>query len=115
MHYTKVIKKRGSFRYLLNKGKSVRSNSISIYYSFINKTYNTFGVCVSKKNGNSISRNKLKRWVREVYKINEPFLKKGLNVVILVKKDITFKDVDFYILKEEIEMILRKENLYENT
>lgn len=92
----------------------MRGKKITIYYSFINKKYNTFGVCVSKKNGNSVSRNKIKRWVREVYKINEESLKKGLNIVFLVKKDVTFKNANYNELKLEIEKLLLEEKLYEN-
>ena len=115
MRYTRVIKKKGSFRYLFNKGKVSRGKIITIFYSYLNKDYNTFGICVSKKNGNSVSRNKLKRWVREVYKEQELSLKKGLNIVFLVKKDVTFKTSSYHDIKEEIEDIFRKENLYENS
>ena len=44
---------------------------------------NNLGICVSKKHGNSVVRNKLKRWVREAYYSLENSLDKNYNIVIL--------------------------------
>lgn len=113
MKYTINIKKKGTFRYLINKGKYFNSKNLIVYFIENKKQTNTVGVCVSKKNGKSVHRNKMKRWVREVYKDEEKLLKKGLTIVFMYKKNIKIEDVDYYKIKEDIINAFKKLNLYE--
>ncbi len=108
-----VIKKKGTFKYLFNRGYSVKGKYLSLYYVVKDRKINNFAVCVSKKNGNSVSRNKLKRWVREVYKINEEKLKCGIMIIISMKKDITMKDVVYEDIKKDLENLFEEAKLYE--
>lgn len=75
---------------------------------------NYFGICVSKKNGNSVNRNKLKRWVREIYKNEEKSLKRNYNIVILFKKSCSFENVDYNKLSEDIKKCFMELKLYED-
>lgn len=113
MKYTSSIKKKGTFRYLINKGKFARGKYLVVYLVINNKPNNVIGICVSKKNGISVHRNKMKRWIRELYKIEENKLKKGLTLVIMYKKDIKIDDVDYYKLKGELFSLFEKLDLYE--
>ena len=108
-----MVKKKGTFKYLFNKGNIYRGKYLSMYSSLSNKNNNYLGVCVSKKNGKSVRRNKLKRWVRETYYINEAKLKKGITIIFVLKKEITKLDVDFKLIKDEIEFMFNEANLYE--
>lgn len=117
MKFTLTIKKNGAFKNILNSGKFKSAKYISVHYK-INKNklylnHNFLGICISKKNGNSVCRNKMKRWVREVYKDEEKKLKKGLNIVVLYKKNIHINDIDYYKIKEEIIKCFKDLNLYE--
>ena len=84
MKFTLRIKKSKTFKYILKKGKYVKGEFLTIHIckTKYENSINFFGVCVSKKNGNSVQRNKLKRWVREVYKSEEQKLKKGYNISV---------------------------------
>ena len=75
---------------------------------------NFFAVCVSKKNGNSVIRNKLKRWVREAYKQEELNLKLGYNIIILYKRTTKVGEINFHIIHEDIVNCFRKLDIYEN-
>ena len=114
-----MIKKNNVFRYILKKGKYAKGKYIVIHVS--NKKViknsidncNYLGICVSKKNGNSVNRNKLKRWVREIYKNEEEKIKKNNNIVILFKKKCCFEEVNFNMLSEDIIECFKELNLYE--
>ncbi|MEG1008327.1 MAG: ribonuclease P protein component [Clostridia bacterium] len=108
MKNTLSIKKKGTFKYLINKGKYLASKHIVVYYILNNRKINNFGICVSKKNGISVHRNKMKRWTREVYKEVEDSFKMNITLVIMFKKSTKLDDLDYYILKDEITSSLYK-------
>ncbi|MNI54939.1 hypothetical protein D3C73_1098610 [compost metagenome] len=55
----------------------------------------------------------MKRWVREVYKDEEPLIKKGYNIVVLYKKGVTLNVLDYYKVKEDIKKAFKGLDLYE--
>lgn len=106
---TSSLKGSINFRKTLKKGKYTKSKTIGIYFLPTKKTdRNYLGICVSKKNGNSVIRNRLKRWVKETYKEAEPTLKTGYNIVVLFKKEIVGKEVSFSQLNQEIRLLLEE-------
>jgi len=110
------LKKTFDFRKTLNYGQFASGEYITIYVLKRNKSEkqdeNLFGICVSKKHGNSVVRNRLKRWARESYKEIEDNIKLGNIVVILYKKDIKEKidneELDFFKVKQDMEKALKK-------
>lgn len=115
MKFTRRIKKGKTFKYILKKGNYISGKYLVLHVCQTKYShYNFFGVCVSKKNGNSVQRNRLKRWVREVYKLEEEKLKKGYNLVFLYKKTTTIEQLNFHIIKEEMSHSLKKIGLYEH-
>ena len=113
MKFTLRIKDSRVFKYILRKGKYRKNKNICVHITKNKGHFNYFGVCVSKKNGNSVNRNKLKRWAREVYKVNENSLKRGYNIVIIYMKNATVCDLNYNMLKEEIYSCFKELNLYE--
>jgi len=111
--YTISIKKKGTFKYLINKGRFSRQKYLVVYLIRNSKPSNVLGICVSKKNGISVHRNKMKRWIREIYKTEEIKLKKGLTIVVMYRKDTKIEDVDYYKLKEDLVKAFEKLDVYE--
>lgn len=116
MKFTLMIKKKKAFKYILKNKNYVTKNNVSVYACIIRKKadINFFAVCVSKKNGNSVQRNKLKRWAREAYKLEEDKLKKGYNILILYRKNATVTNMNFNIVYKEIINCFKELDLYEN-
>ena len=119
MKSTFIIKENNIFRYILKKGKYAKGNYlvVHIYNKNIVKgqpvNTNYLGICVSKKNGNSVERNRFKRWVREIYKNEEEKLKKNLNIVILFKKTSNIENVNYNKISEDITKCFKELEIYE--
>ncbi|MCX8075124.1 MAG: ribonuclease P protein component [Clostridia bacterium] len=112
MKFTMSIKKRGTFKYILKKGKYFKGLYIVVYISKSGSN-NHLGICVTKKHGISVNRNKMKRWVREVYKNEEDKLKRGYNIIVMYKKGVTINDLDYFKIYEDIKKCFKGLDLYE--
>ncbi|MGN1013350.1 MAG: ribonuclease P protein component [Clostridia bacterium] len=118
MKYTLRIKKNKVFKYIFKKGEYAKGKYVVVHScktkmaDEVEDSMNFFAVCVSKKNGNSVQRNRLKRIAREVYKQEEKFLKRGYNYVVMYKKDTIAKEIDFNIIKDDIIYCFKELNLY---
>jgi len=112
MRYTKSLKGSVNFKRVLKQGKYVSGKILAVYVKKNNlDNENNLGICVSKKHGNSVTRNKLKRWAREAYYFYEKDINQGYNVVILYRKDVLVNELDFNVVKGEIRSLFAKIDL----
>lgn len=103
-----MLKKNYEFKSVLTKGKYYAGGLIDIVVFKNNLSINLLGLAISKKAGNSVRRNKIKRIIRENYRLLEDEMKTGYSLVILWKKNADFDKLSFNNIKSDFEKIYKK-------
>lgn len=114
MKKTKMLKKNYEFRNVLTKGKYYSGKNIEAFIKDNNKNCNFLGLAVSVKIAKAVKRNKIKRLIRENYKILEPQLANGKSIVFLWKKKVNVKNATFDNIKSDMNSIFEKSNIKNN-
>lgn len=83
--YTVSLKENRQFRRLYAKGKSAVSPYLALYYRKSNAPVSKLGITVSGKLGNAVVRNKIRRRLREAYRIHEDLFLPGSTLVIVAR------------------------------
>ncbi len=80
-----TLKKNSDFRRLYAKGKSA-VNPYMVVYCRRNRTgENRLGYTVSVKLGHAVLRNRMRRRLRELVRLNSPRMKSGWDIVIVAR------------------------------
>jgi len=86
------IKKKSEIQFLLRNCIRIKENSFNIFYKTNEENHDRFCVLVSRKVGNAVTRNKIKRTCREVFRKeirrNPPFL----DILIQIRPGIKIKN-----------------------
>lgn len=111
MKKTKMLKKNYEFKKVLSKGKYYSGKNIEAFIKNNNKNYNFLGLAISVKTAKAVRRNKIKRLIRENYKILEPKIKDGQSIVFLWKKKANIENATFDNIKDDMNNIFDKANI----
>lgn len=95
---TNRILKSGDFKFIKKMGCKKISPHFVLYYKNTDSLHSRIGLTVSKKNGNSVQRNKQKRIIREFFRKNKSNFKKN-DFVLIVRKSI-YNKTHFMIVNE---------------
>ena len=100
------IKKNEEFDEIINQKHSFGSASFVCYVANRKEEHARVGISVSKKLGDAVHRNKIKRQVREmVYHILD-FEECQMDLIFIVRKG--FLDKDFMTNQEDLEKLVKK-------
>ena len=84
------IKKSSNFKYVYSRGKSVSDRNLVLYIARNGMNINKVGLSVSKKVGNSVTRNRIRRLIKEAYRLNKKGFKKGYDLVFIARANAAF-------------------------
>ncbi len=80
-----TLKKNSDFRRLYAKGKSAVTPYLVVYTRPNRLGENRLGYTVSVKLGHAVVRNRVRRRLREIYRLNAPQLRQGHDIVIVAR------------------------------
>lgn len=95
------LKKNTDFRKVYKRRNSM-ANKLLIIYILNNKSeVNRVGFTVSKKVGNSVVRSRVKRLMKESYRLNEDKITQGYDIVFVARDNVakaSYKEVESAML-----------------
>ncbi|GAA0415697.1 MAG: ribonuclease P protein component [Bacillota bacterium] len=107
------IKKNEEFQYTFKCGKSFANRQLVIYY-VEKKGQNHFriGLSVGKKIGNAVTRNRIKRYLRQAFQELEEKIAYPHDIVIIARHPA--KQMEYHEIKKSLTHLLYKERLLKN-
>ena len=107
---TQGLKKDSDFRKVYKHGKSFANRNLVMYMLDNKSDYTRVGISVSKKVGNAINRNKIRRRIKEAYRLNiDENVKNGYDIIFIARvscNEAEYKDID-----KAINHLVKKSNL----
>lgn len=85
MEFTVTLKKNHEFRRLYAKGKSAATATLAVYCRKNGSGRNRIGYTVSNKIGHAVTRNRVRRRLREIYRLHEGEFRRGSDIVVVAR------------------------------
>jgi ribonuclease P protein component len=106
------IKKNKDFQKVFQKGKSM-ANRQFVIYMLDQPDIKDFriGLSVSKKIGNAVTRNKVKRLIRQVFLEEKDNIAKGKDYIIIARKPSA--QMNYHEVKKSLVHLFIKMNIYQ--
>ncbi len=100
------IKKQAEFQRIFQKGKRVFSPSLTILYRPDERT--KMGISVGKRHGKSVQRNRVKRLLREAFRLNQDELQGTYSFVLIPK---VCEEYSFETFERDLRCMIKREKL----
>ena len=85
MHFTESLTENRNFMRLYRTGKNAAGAFVAVYSKRNNQGINRLGITVSVKLGGAVVRNRIRRRIREAYRVHETEFRKGFDIVIVAR------------------------------
>lgn len=113
MKKNEMIKKHQEFTDIIKNSCYVKNRNFTLYIRNSEYEYPHFGIAISKKLGNAVERNKIKRRMRVILDENKKSLLNDKDYIIIMKEN--SKNLSFKELNESFKNLIKiKGERYEN-
>ena len=85
MQYSSSLKLNHIFRRLYRKGHTCANRYLAVYCRKNGSMHNCIGLTVNAKLGCAVRRNRMRRRLREIYRLNEGRFRRGYDIVVVAR------------------------------
>jgi ribonuclease P protein component len=104
------LKKNEEFQLVFNRGKSFANRQLVLYFlKKQDQEHFRIGLSVSKKIGKAVTRNQIKRYIKQAFLELEENILNEYDLIIIARKPT--KDMDFFQIKKSLQHVLYKTEL----
>ncbi len=104
------LRSNRDFQYAFKKGRSLGHPLLVLIYRRNNRTLTRVGFSVTKKFGKAVQRNRIKRQLREIVRLQYHHLKQGYDIIFVVRREA--KGASYHTLEKAVNNLLKRGNLY---
>ena len=111
MKETYTVKENYEFRRMYAKGRSGVSSCLVVYFRPNRRGHNRLGVTVSTKLGGAVVRSRVRRRLREIFRLAQPRMKQGYDVILVARNRAA--SADYHELERAFRRTCEKLELWE--
>ena len=106
MNKRQRIKKDSEFQKVFKEGKSFANRQFIVYrYKKEGQEQFRIGLSVSKKVGNAVTRNRIKRYIRQAFLEMKDEVQQDMDYIIIARHQAA--EIDFHETKKNLQHVLR--------
>ncbi|MGE5559043.1 MAG: ribonuclease P protein component [Bacillota bacterium] len=105
-----TIKKNAEFNALFSSGRKYAYKGLVMIILPGQEGKTRFGWCISKRQGNAVERNRMRRRLKEAVRLILPDIKEGIDIVILGNR--TIKKLKFEELLLRVRCLFKNAGIY---
>ena len=120
MKFSKSLKLNHIFRRLYRKGQSAAGKYLVLYCRRNGSQENRIGLTVSAKLGHAVVHNRVRRRLREIYRLHEDRFQPGWDIVVVARSravDAPYKKLEknYLHLADQLGLLIPEDTTIENT
>jgi len=106
-----ILRKNKQFQSVYRYGKSYANRMMVIYVLSNKDTQRKVGFAAGKRLGNAVVRNRVKRLLRETYRLNQHKLKLGFDLLLVGRKPMV--DVKYKVVSKAFGDLCTKASIFD--
>jgi len=106
----KKLSKTSEFKKIFSEGRRIESKNLIIFILKNDYNFNRPGIIIKKEIGKAVVRNKIKRRLREAFRLINKKLSPGYDIIVLAKNNI--RKSNYFEICYDLESLLYKGKLF---